>query len=197
MDYVITNGKSYIAIGKASQFFKVEDIKAAHIFNDSQKCKNILNNQLRMEKHLWHYEKVNLNRMGTGQMKVYPGRPVEKTSTDDNFDSIKEIVSELDGKYIQLKSELDMVSKEITDIYHAIEFYDLDTPKGYQVYKMLQERLRKRRNIKDEIYKIEVIRDSKIGKKSIGKAESKLNHMEQRSYVPRVLQELFDIVGAS
>lgn len=40
-----------------------------------------------------------------------------------------------------------LIQKEefITRIYHAMEFYNLDADKGYKIYKMMQERLSRRR----------------------------------------------------
>lgn len=47
------------------------------------------------------------------------------------------------------EKRLSSVDKEINDIYHFIEFTELDAYRGWKAYKLLKDKLRKRREIKD------------------------------------------------
>ena len=58
---------------------------------------------------------------------------------------------------IYLMLELAKVEREVTDIYHAMEFHNYNVCNGFKMYKLLQERLHHRRKIKDEIHKIDYI----------------------------------------
>ena len=85
------------------------------------------------------------------------------------------------------------IEREITDIYHAIEFYNLDAAKGYKIYKLMQERLVRRRKNKDDIMKINYILTGGI-KGLTGKQTRKhFEAMENRHYEPRALKELFGV----
>lgn len=196
--YIITDGKKYIGIDEKARIVKVENIRDAKVFSSPDKCRNVIKHNLDSEKTKWFYApidsskaEINWDKETSEQMIVYLGKEVKRTTMNDYFDKLKEIAEEIDLKYLNLKNDLDIVEKEIVDIYHAIEFYDMSASKGYKIYKMLQERLQKRRAIKDELEKISIIFDVHIKKDSMNKAMEKLNHMEARGYVPRVMVELF------
>lgn len=94
-------------------------------------------------------------------------------------------------KYLEL--ELLEIEREITDIYHAMEFYNLDAAKGYKIYKLMQERLVRRRKNKNDIMKINYILTGGI-KGLTGKQTRKhFEEMENRHYEPRALKELFGV----
>ena len=87
------------------------------------------------------------------------------------------------------------IEREITDIYHAMEFYDLDAAKGYNLYMMMKERLIRRRKNKDEAVKIEHILTGGIKGIANGQVRERFETemMEDKEYRPRVLKELFEI----
>lgn len=71
---------------------------------------------------------------------------------------LKSLLSQLekDTKEIQaykdnLISSLSKSDQKITDIYHYIEFHPLNACQGYQMSKLLQDTLKERREIKNEI----------------------------------------------
>ena len=111
---------------------------------------------------------------------------------------LKSLLSQLekDTKEIQaykdsLISSLSKSDQKITDIYHYIEFYPLNACQGYKMSKLLQDTLKERREIKDELdilgkvygYNIKTISNGKL--KTIPKES-------QKKYKPRVLKELFE-----
>jgi len=98
---------------------------------------------------------------------------------------------------INLDIELSNIDKEITDIEHYIEFFCLDAAKGYKAYRMLRERLTKRRHIKDEMYRADYIINGNATEFSDGTVAKRLNALDQRQYEPRVLSELFGLENTS
>ena len=93
----------------------------------------------------------------------------------------------------RLREQLSKVDLEICDIQHYIEFFSLDAAKGYKAYKMLKERLIRRREIKDEIAKVNLFLAGNATDFSSGKVTQQLRTMECRNYQPRILNELFGL----
>ena len=100
------------------------------------------------------------------------------------------------GEYqSNLNQMLSDVDKEICDIMHYIEFSDLSDCQMLKASRMLQERRRKRREIKDEMDKTALMRstflDSSFGIK-VQQSLEVMERMKERQYTPRKLNELFD-----
>lgn len=85
------------------------------------------------------------------------------------------------------------IEREITDIYHAMEFYNLDAAKGYKMYRMMHERLIRRRKNKDESLKIDYILAGGIKGLTNNSTKQIIDKLNNRHYQPRVLKELFVI----
>lgn len=94
---------------------------------------------------------------------------------------------------ISLNDRLSQVDMEICDIQHYIEFFSLDAAKGYKAYRMLKERLIRRREIKDEMTKVNLFLSGTSSDFSSGKVSRQLQNMEKSAYQPRILNELFGL----
>ena len=94
-----------------------------------------------------------------------------------------------------LKTMLSDVDKEVCDLLHYLEFNDLSDAEMLKTSKMLQERRRRRREIKDEMERTAVMRstflDGEFGIK-VHQGLEQIEHMKTRIYTPRRLSELFD-----
>lgn len=99
-----------------------------------------------------------------------------------SFDSIKN----------DLIEKLSKIDQEISDIYHYIEFNNLDAYKGFKAYKLLQETLIRRRKVKNELLKIQIFTETTVQDLFDGKLEQRINGLYNKSYKPRVLTELFN-----
>lgn len=104
-----------------------------------------------------------------------------------------ELFNGLEGYRAQLRVELTEVDLEICDIQHYIEFYNLDAAKGYKAYRMLKERLIRRRRIKDEIAKAGIFATATREDFSSGRVCASIQGFDDRRYTPRVLEELFGL----
>ena len=74
-----------------------------------------------------------------------------------------------------------------------MEFYNLDAAKGYKIYKMMQERLIRRRQNKDETLKIEYILTGGIKGITSKQTRKQFEALDDRHYRPRALKELFGV----
>lgn len=94
-----------------------------------------------------------------------------------------------------LNQMLSDVDKEICDLLHFLEFNDPDNATRLQVVEMLQQRSRRRREIKNEIEKIALMKENFLDDSFALKLNQCLEHMERmqnRIYTPRKLKSLFE-----
>lgn len=93
-----------------------------------------------------------------------------------------------------LNAMLSDVDKEICDIMHYLEFNELNDTDMIKASKMLQERRRHRRDIKDEMEKTALMKSTFMDGAFGIKVQQSLEFMEKmkmRQYTPRKLNELF------
>ena len=92
----------------------------------------------------------------------------------------------------ELTQQLRAVDQELSDIFHYIEFCNLNAAQGYKAYKMIKERRIKRRTIKNELEVVTAILNKKIGDGIENEISKIVDNLETRTYEPRILKELFD-----
>lgn len=89
----------------------------------------------------------------------------------------------------RLSEQLSYVDREISDIHHYIEFCNLDAYRGYKCYRLLQDCIRDRRHIKDELNKVSMLLNP------VSSASDLVNlvrNEQDRTYTPRILKALFE-----
>lgn len=100
-------------------------------------------------------------------------------------------MSDYQSNLAQMLSDVD---KEISDIMHYLELNDLEDNEMLKASKMLQERRRYRREIKDEMDKTALMKSTFLDGAFGIKVQQSLEIMERmknRQYTPRKLNELF------
>lgn len=86
------------------------------------------------------------------------------------------------------------VEKEICDLLHYIELYDLTDEEAAHAVDLLKDARQRRRDIKDEVARVELFQHSIGTSSNAAKVKGcirELNKMESRIYRPRELPELF------
>jgi hypothetical protein len=86
------------------------------------------------------------------------------------------------------------VDKEICDLLHYLEFNELSDVEMLNTAEMLQDRRRRRREIKDELEKTDVMRSTFLDKQfdiKVHQGLTQIERMKDRVYTPRRLPELF------
>jgi hypothetical protein len=185
MKYVITDGKNFIGYNKSiGKNCIVEKFRKAVKFKYARA--NVI------------LSKLSDNITNVAEWKIVSTTQVRYDFTDALELDIDGIIEDLEVNYDLLAKRKKVlaleyleIEREITDIYHAMEFYDLDESKGYKCYKLLRESLIRRRKIKDETQKIDYILEGGINGVVSGETRKKIEAMKERQYTPRVLTELF------
>lgn len=189
MDYVIKFENGDYLTQNGGRFHSIKGLGKA-IKGDERKMKNIhekcLNSTMRSKCKI-----VELNEPfivgNNAQINESP------SLIDELANSLNSLINNDICTYKKsLQQDLDNVTAEICDINHYIEFFNLDASKGFKIYKMLQQRLTRRRAIKDELEKIEIIFSSTVNDIISGRLNDRLNGLANRQYSPRVLTELFE-----
>lgn len=90
-----------------------------------------------------------------------------------------------------LSSRLSQIEAELCDCEHACEFFKCDVVHGYKLYAMIRERRIKRRYYKDELWKVSSVLSMSYSDIANGSIENAFKKIEEQSYEPRVLKELF------
>ena len=116
----------------------------------------------------------------------------ESLDIDQIVDSLNVDFNLLIRRKKVLELEYLEIEREITDLYHAMEFYNLNVTKGFKLYKMMQERLIRRRKNKDETLKINYILSGGIKGLTSNQTKERIEKLNHRQYHPRVLKELFE-----
>ena len=107
-------------------------------------------------------------------------------------DEFKHYYEDLLERKQQLIADLRNVSAEICDIEHYIEFTSLNASGGYRAYRLLKERLLRRRRIKDELLCISIFLKAEPKNILNGNLTRQIAGLGTREYGPRVLTDLFE-----
>jgi len=97
----------------------------------------------------------------------------------------------LEKRHEYLSNKLSLLDKEIVDIIHYIEFNELFEKEGFAAYKLLHNKTKERRVVKNEKYDIEFILNVIDGKKDFEDCKTHFNRNTAPPYIPRALPELF------
>lgn len=186
--YVITDGTRYIGVDG--------DTKENIIVNGFKKALKLKYNQMNAI-----YNKLADTLLADGEWKIISSIEVKTDLSDATIEiDVDEMMESLETDFdllVKRKKVLELelleIEREITDIYHAMEFYNLDAAKGYKIYKMMQERLIRRRQNKDETLKIDYILSGGIKGLTNKQTRKHFESLENRQYQPRALKELFGV----
>lgn len=115
-------------------------------------------------------------------------------------DNLFGVADEIRTEWKELHDRLSVADQKKIDIEHFIELYKLSASQGFKAYKMLQEALLERREIKDRIDELRPLMDF-LNKSFVfdnnrhntitQSINNKINNKKSRQYTARVLTELF------
>lgn len=200
-EYIITDGLRFIYRNRSGKYVPVASEAMADIYGKKQ-AESIFNNQLsKAIRKIFRIEKYDKPPDNVKQVnsKDIPDN-IDKVIRLDNIklwlykvENMNGIVDEALKRKDVLLHQLSDIDKEISDVMHYIEFSNLNAAQGYKAFKMIKERRVKRRNIKNELSVVEIIISKKLSELATTEIIKAVERMDNRTYEPRVLKELFDL----
>ena len=116
---------------------------------------------------------------------------------EQKIDEIAKMGKELLRQKDRLQSELSKLDLKLSDVDHAIEFYNFNASDGFKIQALRKKILQERRSVKDELSSVTSIIDTFMIKdvdnrvKSIRGTIKKFQQPEIRNYSVRELTDLF------
>jgi len=199
--YIITDGSRFIYRNHSGKYVPTPSEVMADIFSKKQ-AESIFSNSLpKALRSVFRVEKYDKPPDQVKQVtKEEMDKNTEKVMISENIQRWLDKVSELNGlrddatkRKEELCKQLSDVDKELSDINHYIEFCNLNAAQGYKAYKMVKEKRIKRRSIKNELVVVDTILGKKISDSITEEIEKVIHSLDERTYTPRILNELFDM----
>lgn len=192
MSYIICNGNNYLA--RTDKGFEiVHEISKASQWKQIKKANNVYENTCNSKK----LRKYNLTVKYVSQENDVINSPAKAIELDyDILDKVKEITlfsQQIEERRLYLIEQIHTVDLNIVDIEHAAEFYILNASQGYKLYKMLHDARVKRRELKDELEKINLSLGTSIRSENMENLERSIIGLDNKQYTPRVNKELFGV----
>ena len=199
--YIITDGSRFIYRNHSGKFVPTPSESMADIFNRRQAEAIFKNSLPKALKSVFYVKKYDEPPEQVKQVtKEEINKNTEKAMISENVQRWLDKVSELNGlrndatkRKEELCKQLSDVDKELSDINHYIEFCNLNAAQGYKAYKMVKERRVKRRSIKNELVVVDAILEKRISDSITEEIEKVVHSLDERTYTPRILNELFDM----
>lgn len=177
-------------------------IKQARIFENHNKGSLFISNlpkTMRINK-VWILQEViinnkNLELKNTLKSKHY-NTPIKNSIKKDNdyYEDIKKLNSKIENLKVslsELENQQKIIELKVNDYQHYMEFNKLSASLGYCAYSEFRELLIERRNIKNEIARINVLLKLFNNDIDFSSMENKLQQIDKQKYSPRILFDLF------
>lgn len=202
--YVITDGKRWIRKDKHGKYVPTSSGAMAAEFTRKQ-AEAIFNNSLSKPlKSCFHVEIWNDGTREIEQTVKKITKISMKNNTETVFDSpvtqkwlqkvngFNGLHDEILSRKQELNTQLNTYEKQILDWRHYIEFSTLNAAQGFKAYKGLKTMLQKRRIIKNEAQVLSIVLDC-MANNTYGDIEKRVAGLDNRTYEPRELDEIFDL----
>ena len=198
--YVITDGTRWIMRDRHGRYVPTSCEALADVFSNKQATGIFQSNLSKALKSVFRVQKIDEPPKLIKQISQETVQEnTEKVSTAENVQRWIDKIEGLNGlatealhRKDELVQQLSKVDQELSDVNHYIEFCNLNAAQGYKAYKMIKDRRIKRRSIKNELQVVDIILSKKICETATDEIQKASAGMDQRTYEPRVLNELFD-----
>jgi len=198
--YVITDGTRWIMRDRKGKYVPTSCEALADIFTNKQATGIFQSNLSKALKSVFRVQKIDEPSKLIKQISQETAQEnTERVSTAENIqrwinkiDGLNGLATEALHRKDELVQQLSKVDQELSDVNHYIEFCNLNAAQGYKAYKMIKDRRIKRRSIKNELQVVDIILSKKICETATDEIQKAIAGMDQRTYEPRVLNELFN-----
>lgn len=198
--YVITDGTRWIMRDRHGRYVPTSCEALADVFSNKQATGIFQSNLSKALKSVFRVQKIDEPPKLIKQISQETVQEnTEKVSTAknvqrwiDKIEGLNGLATEALHRKDELVQQLSKVDQELSDVNHYIEFCNLNAAQGYKAYKMIKDRRIKRRSIKNELQVVDIILSKKICETATDEIQKAIAGMDQRTYEPRVLNELFN-----
>lgn len=198
--YVITDGTRWIMRDRKGKYVPTSCEALADVFTNKQATGIFQSNLSKALKSVFRVQKIDEPPKLIKQISQETVQEnTEKVSTAENVQRWIDKIEGLNGlatealhRKDELVQQLSKVDQELSDVNHYIEFCNLNAAQGYKAYKMIKDRRIKRRSIKNELQVVDIILSKKICETATDEIQKAIAGIDQRTYEPRVLNELFN-----
>lgn len=207
--YMISDGKgTYIRKDFSGKYSPVRSEALADTWDSKVKAQNVLKSQINknmrkrykivemiMESPSASCSAIPPKKVAEQKVKELSREDAEDTQLDkweQGINSFNDFILDMEARKDKLSRDLSNVDKEITDIQHYIEFGNFNAYQGWLAFSMLRHRLKKRRKIKNEFQILSQIGECKINSAMVADIQAAIHKLDDRSYTPRILTELFE-----
>lgn len=198
--YVITDGTRWIMRDRKGKYVPTSCEALADVFTNKQATGIFQSNLSKALKSVFRVQKIDEPSKLIKQISQETAQEnTERVSTAENIqrwinkiDGLNGLATEALHRKDELVQQLSKVDQELSDVNHYIEFCNLNAAQGYKAYKMIKDRRIKRRSIKNELQVVDIILSKKICETATDEIQKAIAGMDQRTYEPRVLNELFN-----
>lgn len=204
--YVITDGnKNYIRRDMDGKYVSARSRALADEFLEKWKAEKVLKNNLTPKKRKLYrvveedtgftvIKKPEQEVHETPKEEAKPEKQITLSQIDElrkKIEDIKKFIDDAENRRGELSDLLSNTDKEITDIQHYIEFSDINGDDIFSTYGMLKSRLKNRRQIKNELSVLRQLGECKMDASMFGDLLDVISDLDNKTYVPRVLTNLF------
>lgn len=140
-----------------------------------------------------------LKKFGPYKIMKTEDEGIETTPTDDmvneiidSMNTFSEQVNQVTSCKEELRSIISYTDLEISDLLHYIEFHKFSAAEGYKLCKKLQEICDRRREAKNKLHVINVVKGQSCENIMSGNASRTIESLVgNKQYQPRVFSDLF------
>ena len=198
--YVITDGnKNYIRRDPNGKYVSAKNRALADEFPEKYKAEKVLKNNLTPKKRKLYRvveEEAGFSILNELSRDHQTEQSIKNTSELSQIDElrnniayIKSFLDNTENRKSELSDLLSNIDKEISDIHHYIELSENED--FTSIYDMLKKRLRSRRQIKNEFSILKQLGECKIDTSMLENILLEIDDLNNKTYVPRVLSNLF------
>lgn len=187
--YVVNEDSNYIKITSDNQYTIVENREDAKLFSNTNSVTQVLKciPKPLKDKHKWRVESEN-----TGLVINDEYIKIDREEVIAVVETISSLLRTLNGNKQHLNRMLSNVDQERQDVLHFLENYRFSASEGYMKAKQIKEISNRRREIKNELRMIENLGRMNASTLSNGTITRLLKAIDEQTYTPRVLTEMFD-----
>lgn len=191
MKAIITDGHYYIKQGFNNAYEITANRDSAKIFEESS-CQGAIQALPKiLHKYNWRAEVV-VEEEGEEESFINSYEEIDTEFLLSQIKTTSELILKAKNNMLPLNHMLSQVDLEICDVLHFLEFFNFSACEGYKLAKLLKDLRVKRREIKNEIKRIDVLKNVSTRTLTSGKTMASLKQVDNQNYVPRVLVDMFE-----